>query len=188
VIVVGPELKLNQCGLPKNMALELFKPFIIRKLEDRGYVQTVKSAKRLVEREKPEVWDILGEIIQNHPVLLNGAPRLHRLGIQGFEPVLVEGKAIRIQPLVCTAFNADFDGDQMAVHIPLAPEAQIEASVLMMSSNNILSPASGQPIAIPSQDIVLGCYYLTKSKAGAKGEGRVFANADDVVLALEAGE
>src|SRR5439155_930043 len=188
VIVVGPELKLHQCGLPKNMALELFKPFIIRKLEDKGFVQTVKSAKRLVERERPEVWDILGDIIKGHPVLLNRAPTLHRLGIQAFEPVLVEGKAIRIHPLVCTAFNADFDGDQMAVHIPLSPEAQIEASVLMLSSNNILSPAHGAPIAIPSQDIVLGCYYLTKAKSGAKGEGRAFGNPDDVMLALEAGE
>jgi len=164
VIVVGPELKLNQCGLPKNMALELFKPFIIRKLEDRGYVQTVKSAKRLVEREKPEVWDILGEIIENHPVLLNRAPTLHRLGIQGFEPVLVEGKAIRIHPMVCAAFNADFDGDQMAVHVPLSFEAQIETSLLMLSSHNILSPAHGRPLATPNQDIVLGCHYLTKSR------------------------
>jgi DNA-directed RNA polymerase subunit beta' len=164
VIVVGPELKLNQCGLPKNMALELFKPFIIRKLEDRGYVQTVKSAKRLVEREKPEVWDILGEIIENHPVLLNRAPTLHRLGIQGFEPVLVEGKAIRIHPLVCQAFNADFDGDQMAVHVPLSFEAQIETSLLMLSSQNILSPAHGRPLATPNQDIVLGCHYLTKPR------------------------
>jgi DNA-directed RNA polymerase subunit beta' len=164
VIVVGPELKLNQCGLPKNMALELFKPFIIRKLEDRGYVQTVKSAKRLVEREKPEVWDILGEIIENHPVLLNRAPTLHRLGIQGFEPVLVEGKAIRIHPLVCQAFNADFDGDQMAVHVPLSFEAQIETSLLMLSSHNILSPAHGRPLATPNQDIVLGCHYLTKPR------------------------
>src|SRR2546426_6732393 len=164
VIVVGPELKLNQCGLPKNMALELFKPFIIRKLEDRGYVQTVKSAKRLVEREKPEVWDILGEIIENHPVLLNRAPTLHRLGIQGFEPVLVEGKAIRIHPLVCQAFNADFDGDQMAVHVPLSSEAQIETSLLMLSTHNILSPAHGRPLATPSQDIVLGCHYLTKPR------------------------
>jgi len=164
VIVVGPELKLNQCGLPKNMALELFKPFIIRKLEDRGLVQTVKSAKRLVEREKPEVWDILGEIIENHPVLLNRAPTLHRLGIQGFEPVLVEGKAIRIHPLVCQAFNADFDGDQMAVHVPLSFEAQIETSLLMLSTNNILSPANGRPLATPNQDIVLGCHYLTKSR------------------------
>jgi len=164
VIVVGPELKLNQCGLPKNMALELFKPFIIRKLEDRGFVQTVKSAKRLVEREKPEVWDILGEIIENHPVLLNRAPTLHRLGIQGFEPVLVEGKAIRIHPLVCQAFNADFDGDQMAVHVPLSFEAQIETSLLMLSTQNILSPANGRPLATPHQDIVLGCHYLTKDR------------------------
>src|SRR6059036_2502670 len=164
VIVVGPELKLNQCGLPKKMALELFKPFIIRKLEDRGYVQTVKSAKRLVEREKPEVWDILGEIIENHPVLLNRAPTLHRLGIQGFEPVLVEGKAIRIHPLVCQAFNADFDGDQMAVHVPLSFEAQIETSLLMLSTHNILSPAHGRPLATPNQDIVLGCHYLTKPR------------------------
>jgi DNA-directed RNA polymerase subunit beta' len=164
VIVVGPELKLNQCGLPKNMALELFKPFIIRKLEDRGYVQTVKSAKRLVEREKPEVWDILGEIIENHPVLLNRAPTLHRLGIQGFEPVLVEGKAIKIHPLVCAAFNADFDGDQMAVHVPLSFEAQIETSLLMLSTQNILSPAHGRPLATPNQDIVLGCHYLTKQR------------------------
>ena len=188
VIVVGPELKLHQCGLPKKMALELFKPFIYNKLEERGLVATIKQAKEMVEQQRPEVWDVLEEVIREHPVLLNRAPTLHRLGIQAFEPVLVEGKAIRIHPLVCTAFNADFDGDQMAVHIPLAPEAQIEASVLMMSSNNILSPASGAPIAIPSQDIVLGCYYLTKARAGAKGEGRVFGNADDVVLALEAGE
>ncbi len=188
VIVVGPELKLHQCGLPKKMALELFKPFIYNKLEERGLVATIKQAKEMVEQQRPEVWDVLEEVIREHPVLLNRAPTLHRLGIQAFEPVLVEGKAIRIHPLVCTAFNADFDGDQMAVHIPLAPEAQIEASVLMMSSNNILSPASGAPIAVPSQDIVLGCYYLTKARAGAKGEGRVFGNEDDVVLALEAGE
>src|SRR4051812_2729853 len=188
VIVVGPELKLHQCGLPKKMALELFKPFIYNKLEERGLVATIKQAKEMVEQQRPEVWDILEEVIREHPVLLNRAPTLHRLGIQAFEPVLVEGKAIRIHPLVCTAFNADFDGDQMAVHIPLAPEAQIEASVLMMSSNNILSPASGQPIAIPSQDVVLGCYYLTKAKPGAKGEGRAFGTPDDVVLGLEAGE
>src|SRR6187431_3266168 len=188
VIVVGPELKLHQCGLPKKMALELFKPFIYNKLEERQLVATIKQAKEMVEQQRPEVWDILEEVIREHPVLLNRAPTLHRLGIQAFEPVLVEGKAIRIHPLVCTAFNADFDGDQMAVHVPLGPEAQIEASVLMMSSNNILSPASGQPIAIPSQDVVLGCYYLTKSKPGAKGEGRAFGNPDDVVLALEAGE
>jgi DNA-directed RNA polymerase subunit beta' len=188
VIVVGPELKLHQCGLPKKMALELFKPFIYNKLEERGLVSTIKQAKEMVEQQRSEVWDILEEVIREHPVLLNRAPTLHRLGIQAFEPVLVEGKAIRIHPLVCTAFNADFDGDQMAVHIPLAPEAQIEASVLMMSSNNILSPASGQPIAIPSQDIVLGCYYLTKSKTSAKGEGRAFSSVDDVMLALDAGE
>ena len=170
------------------MALELFKPFIYNKLEERGLVATIKQAKEMVEQQKPEVWDILEEVIKEHPVLLNRAPTLHRLGIQAFEPVLVEGKAIRIHPLVCTAFNADFDGDQMAVHIPLSPEAQIEASVLMLSSQNILSPANGAPIAVPSQDIVLGCYYLTKAKAGAKGEGRAFGTIDDVLLALEAGE
>ncbi len=175
VIVVGPELKLHQCGLPKKMALELFKPFIYNKLEERGLVSTIKQAKEMVEQQRAEVWDILEEVIREHPVLLNRAPTLHRLGIQAFEPVLVEGKAIRIHPLVCTAFNADFDGDQMAVHIPLSPEAQIEASVLMMASNNVLSPASGQPIAIPSQDIVLGCYYLTKAKTAGKGEGKAFA-------------
>jgi DNA-directed RNA polymerase subunit beta' len=188
VIVVGPELKLHQCGLPKKMALELFKPFIYNKLEERQLVATIKQAKEMVEQQRPEVWDILEEVIREHPVLLNRAPTLHRLGIQAFEPVLVEGKAIRIHPLVCTAFNADFDGDQMAVHIPLSPEAQIEASVLMMSANNILSPANGAPIAVPSQDIVLGCYYLTKAKAGAKGEGRAFGNPEDVMLALEGGE
>jgi DNA-directed RNA polymerase subunit beta' len=188
VIVVGPELKLHQCGLPKKMALELFKPFIYNKLEERQLVATIKQAKEMVEQQRPEVWDILEEVIREHPVLLNRAPTLHRLGIQAFEPVLVEGKAIRIHPLVCTAFNADFDGDQMAVHIPLAPEAQIEASVLMLSANNILSPANGAPITVPSQDIVLGCYYLTKAKAGAKGEGRAFGNTDDVLLGLEAGE
>jgi DNA-directed RNA polymerase subunit beta' len=188
VIVVGPELRLHQCGLPKKMALELFKPFIYNKLEERELVATIKQAKEMVEQQRPEVWDVLEEVIKEHPVLLNRAPTLHRLGIQAFEPVLVEGKAIRIHPLVCTAFNADFDGDQMAVHIPLSPEAQIEASVLMMSSNNILSPANGQPIAVPSQDIVLGCYYLTKSKAKARGEGRLFGNTNDVVLALEVGQ
>jgi len=188
VIVVGPELKLHQCGLPKSMALELFKPFIIRKLEERGFVQTVKSAKRLVEKERPEVWDILEEIIQDHPVLLNRAPTLHRLGIQAFQPVLVEGKAIRIHPLVCAAFNADFDGDQMAVHVPLSYEAQLEASVLMLSTNNILSPAHGRPLAIPSQDMVLGCYYLTKPCVGQKGEDRLFSSPDEVVIAHDAGE
>jgi DNA-directed RNA polymerase subunit beta' len=188
VIVVGPELQLHQCGLPKKMALELFKPFIYNKLEKRGLVATIKQAKEMVEQQLPDVWDVLEEVIHEHPVLLNRAPTLHRLGIQAFEPVLVEGKAIRIHPLVCTAFNADFDGDQMAVHIPLAPEAQIEASVLMKSSKNILSPANGAPITVPSQDIVLGCYYLTKSKRDAKGEGRVFGTTDDVQLALMAGE
>ena len=188
VIVVGPELQLHQCGLPKKMALELFKPFIYNKLEQRELVATIKQAKEMVEQQLPEVWDVLEEVIHEHPVLLNRAPTLHRLGIQAFEPVLVEGKAIRIHPLVCTAFNADFDGDQMAVHIPLAPEAQIEASVLMKSSKNILSPANGAPITVPSQDIVLGCYYLTKAKSHAKGEGRVFGTTDDVELALAAGE
>ena len=188
VIVVGPELQLHQCGLPKKMALELFKPFIYNKLENRGLVATIKQAKEMVEQQLPEVWDILEEVIREHPVLLNRAPTLHRLGIQAFEPVLVEGKAIRIHPLVCTAFNADFDGDQMAVHIPLAPEAQIEASVLMKASKNILSPANGAPITVPSQDIVLGCYYLTKAKRNAKGEGRVFGAVDHVGLALAAGE
>jgi DNA-directed RNA polymerase subunit beta' len=188
VIVVGPELKLHQCGLPKKMALELFKPFIYNQLEKQGHAATIKQAREMVERQEPVVWDILEEVIREHPVLLNRAPTLHRLGIQAFEPVLVEGKAIKIHPLVCTAFNADFDGDQMAVHIPLSPEAQIEAAVLMLSSNNILSPASGQPIAVPSQDIVLGIYYLTRDKTGAKGEGRVFASLEEVLLALDAKE
>ena len=187
VIVVGPELKLYQCGLPKTMALELFKPFIIRKLEEKGYVQTVKSAKKLVEKERPEVWDILEEIIKDHPVLLNRAPTLHRLGIQAFEPVLVEGKAIRIHPLVCSAFNADFDGDQMAVHVPLGYEAQLEARLLMLSPVNILSPASGEPVATPSQDMVLGLFYLTRIRMGAKGEGKVFASIEDVLRALDHG-
>jgi DNA-directed RNA polymerase subunit beta' len=186
VIVVGPELKLHQCGLPKKMALELFKPFIYHRLEQTGHCTTIKQAKEMVEMQEPIVWDILEEVIKDHPVLLNRAPTLHRLGIQAFEPVLVEGKAIKIHPLVCTAFNADFDGDQMAVHIPLSPEAQIEASVLMLASHNILSPASGQPITVPTQDLVLGIYYLTKSKVNAKGEGRVFANIEEVFMALEA--
>ena len=187
VIVVGPDLKLHQCGLPKKMALELFKPFIYHRLEQSGHCTTIKAAKELVERQEPIVWDILEEVIKGHPVLLNRAPTLHRLGIQAFEPVLVEGKAIKIHPLVCTAFNADFDGDQMAVHIPLSPEAQIEASVLMLASNNILSPANGQPVTTPTQDIVLGVYYLTKEQKGAKGEGHTFANPEEVLLALEAG-
>jgi len=189
VIVVGPDLKLHQCGLPKSMALELFKPFIIKNLEDRGFVSTVKSAKRLVERETPEVWEILGRIIQGHPVLLNRAPTLHRLGIQAFEPILVEGKAIRLHPLVCAAFNADFDGDQMAVHVPLGFEAQLEARNLMLSSGNILSPASGRPLATPSQDIVLGCHYLTR--LGVLPEGREkprrFASSEEALACFEQG-
>ncbi len=187
VIVVGPELKLHQCGLPKNMALELFKPFIIMKLEEKGYVQTVKSAKKLVERERPEVWDILEEIIADHPVMLNRAPTLHRLGIQAFYPVLVEGKAIRLHPLVCAAFNADFDGDQMAVHVPLSFEAQLEAKILMLATNNILLPSSGRPIAVPSQDMVIGSYYLTKPREGAKGEGMRFYSSDEALAAFDAG-
>jgi len=185
VIVVEPELKIHQCGLPKNIALELFKPFIIQRLEDRGFVQTVKSAKKIVEREEPEVWDILEEIIKDHPVLLNRAPTLHRLGIQAFMPVLVEGKAIRIHPLVCEAFNADFDGDQMPVHVPMSFEAQIEARVLMLSSNNILDPKNGQPICAPSKDIVLGCYYLTKELKNCRGEGKAFASVSEVMLAFD---
>ncbi|HEX9782152.1 MAG TPA: DNA-directed RNA polymerase subunit beta', partial [Opitutaceae bacterium] len=187
VIVVGPDLKLHQCGLPKKMALELFKPFIFNKLEEKGYATTIKSAKKMIERERPEVWDVLEEVIQEHPVLLNRAPTLHRLGIQAFDPVLVEGKAIRLHPLVCAAFNADFDGDQMAVHIPLSVEAQLEARVLMLSVNNVLSPANGRPITVPSQDIVLGCYYLTKSRSGALGEGKVFSSTDEARIAHDQG-
>lgn len=185
VIVVGPELKLHQCGLPKKMALELFKPFIYNKLEKDGHAATIKQAREMVERQEAVVWDILEEVIKEHPVLLNRAPTLHRLGIQAFEPVLVEGKAIKIHPLVCTAFNADFDGDQMAVHIPLSAEAQIEASVLMLASNNLLSPASGQPITVPAQDIILGCYYLTRERANLKGEGKAFNTVEEVILALD---
>ena len=185
VIVVGPTLRLHQCGLPKKMALELFKPFIFSKLQLRGEASTIKAAKRLVEREGPEVWDILEEVIREHPVLLNRAPTLHRLGIQAFEPVLIEGKAIQLHPLVCTAFNADFDGDQMAVHVPLSIEAQLEARALMMSSNNILSPANGEPIIVPSQDVVLGLYYMTREKVGAKGEGMAFSDVAEVHRAYE---
>jgi len=185
VIVVGPELKLHQCGLPKKMALELFKPFIFNRLEEKGFCTTIKSAKKMVERERPEVWDVLEEVIREHPVLLNRAPTLHRLGIQAFDPVLVSGKAIRLHPLVCTAFNADFDGDQMAVHVPLSIEAQVEARVLMLSVNNILSPANGRPITVPSQDMVLGCYYLTKKKKGAKGEGMIFSGPEEVRIAYD---
>src|SRR3989454_429552 len=190
VIVVGPYLKLHQCGLPKKMALELFKPFILRKLEERGIASSIKAAKRFVEKERPEVWDILEDVIKEHPVLLNRAPTLHRLGIQAFEPILVEGKAIEIHPLVCTAFNADFDGDQMAVHVPLSMEAQLEAQVLMLSSNNILSPANGAPLAVPTQDMVLGIYYLTKERLGTperpvRGEGRLFPDPEEVRIAYD---
>ncbi|MEK9611795.1 MAG: DNA-directed RNA polymerase subunit beta' [Alphaproteobacteria bacterium] len=184
VIVVGPELKLHQCGLPKKMALELFKPFIYSKLELYGMASTVKMAKRMVEKERPEVWDILEEVIREHPVMLNRAPTLHRLGIQAFEPVLVEGKAIQLHPLVCTAFNADFDGDQMAVHVPLSLEAQLEARVLMMSTNNILSPANGKPIIVPSQDIILGLYYMSLERDGEQGEGMIFGDVQEILLAL----
>jgi DNA-directed RNA polymerase subunit beta' len=187
VIVVGPELKLHQCGLPKIMALELFKPFIYNKLEEKGYVTTIKSAKKMVEKERPEVWDILDDVIREHPVLLNRAPTLHRLGIQAFEPVLIEGKAIQLHPLVCTAFNADFDGDQMAVHVPLSIEAQMEARALMMSTNNILSPANGKPIIVPTQDMVLGIYYMTRPREFALGEGMVFASPDEVRAAYDQG-
>ena len=188
VIVIGPELKLHQCGLPKKMALELFEPFIIKKLRERGFVHTIKSAKRMVERARLEVWDILEEVIRDHPVLLNRAPTLHRLGIQAFEPVLIEGKAIKVHPLVCTAFNADFDGDQMAVHVPLSIEAQMESRLLMMSANNIFSPANGQPIVAPTQDIVLGCHYLTREKELLKGSGKIFAGRSEALLAYEEGE
>jgi len=187
VVVVGPELKLHQCGLPKTMALELFKPYIFSKLEEKGHVTTIKAAKKVVEKGEDIVWDCLDEVIKEQPILLNRAPTLHRLGMQAFDPVLVEGKAIKLHPLVCTAFNADFDGDQMAVHVPLSIEAQVEARVLMMSVNNILSPASGKPIATPTQDMVLGIYYLTKQKKGAKGEGRVFSGPEEVRIAYDAG-
>jgi len=187
VIVVGPELKLYQCGLPKIMALELFKPFIFNKLEEKGLATTIRAAKKMVEKEEPAVWDALDEVIKEHPVLLNRAPTLHRLGIQAFDPVLVEGKAIKLHPLVCTAFNADFDGDQMAVHVPLSIEAQIEARVLMMSVGNILSPANGKPITVPTQDMVLGIYYLTKEKRGARGEGKVFSSPEEVRISYDAG-
>lgn len=183
VIVVGPELKLHQCGLPKDMAVELFKPFIIRKLIERGHYKTVKSSRKAVDRKDPVIWDILEKLIDGHPVLLNRAPTLHRLGIQAFQPILIDGKAIQLHPMVCTAFNADFDGDQMAVHVPLSYEAQLEASLLMLSSHNILSPQNGLPIVVPTQDIVLGCYYLTKTKAGAQGEGMIFNNPEEVLIA-----
>ncbi len=185
VIVVGPQLKLHQCGLPKQMALELFKPFVMKRLVDLNHAQNIKSAKRMVERSRPVVWDVLEEVINEHPVMLNRAPTLHRLGIQAFEPVLIEGKAIQIHPLVCTAFNADFDGDQMAVHVPLSPEAQAEARVLMLSSNNILSPGSGKPITTPTQDMVLGIYHMTRKTVGAKGEGRSFSSLGEAIMAYD---
>ena len=185
VIVAGPNLKLHQCGLPKKMALELFKPFVYGKLENRELATTIKAAKKLVERETPEVWEVLEEVIREHPVLLNRAPTLHRLGLQAFEPKLIEGKAIQLHPLVCVAFNADFDGDQMAVHVPLTLEAQLEARALMMSTNNILSPADGSPIINPTQDVVLGLYYMTRDNANASGGGRTFSNADEVLRAYE---
>ncbi len=188
VIVVGPELKFHQCGLPKKMALELFKPFIFNRLEQKGYAATIKTAKKMVEQERSEVWEVLEEVIQDHPILLNRAPTLHRLGIQAFQPILVEGKAIQIHPLVCTAFNADFDGDQMAVHVPLSMEARVECKMLMMSSNNVLSPSNGRPIAVPSQDMVLGCYYMTKPRGGMKGEGKVFSGPGEVISAFDADE
>src|SRR6188768_189546 len=188
VIVVGPQLKLHQCGLPKLMALELFKPFIFHKLEVLGLATTIKAAKRLVEQEVPEVWDILEEVIREHPVMLNRAPTLHRLGIQAFEPVLIEGKAIQLHPLVCAAFNADFDGDQMAVHVPLSLEAQLEARTLMLSTNNILFPSNGEPSIVPSQDIVLGLYYTTREKINGKGEGMMFADIPELQRAFDAGE
>src|SRR5487761_1751557 len=188
VIVVGPELKLHQCGLPKKMALELFKPFIYSRLADGEISPNIKSAKRMVERRRAQVWDVLDEVIKEHPVLLNRAPTLHRLGIQAFEPVLIEGKAIQIHPLVCTAFNADFDGDQMAVHLPLSSEAQAEARILMLSANNILSPAPGRPITMPTQDVVLGLYYMTRERIGARGEGMSFSDVAEVHRAYEAGD
>src|SRR5215469_598582 len=188
VIVVGPQLSLHQCGLPKQMALELFKPFVMKRLVDMNHAQNIKSAKRIVERARPVVWAVLEEVIAEHPVLLNRAPTLHRLGIQAFEPQLVEGKAIQLHPLVCTAFNADFDGDQMAVHLPLSAEAQSEARILMLSANNILSPATGRPITVPTQDMVFGAYYLTLAMDGAKGEGRVFRHAYEIQAAFDAGD
>jgi len=188
VIVVGPQLRLHQCGLPKIMALELFKPFVMKRLVDLDVAQNIKAAKRMVERRRAQVWDVLGDVIQEHPVLLNRAPTLHRLGIQAFEPVLIEGKAIQLHPLVCEAFNADFDGDQMAVHLPLSAEAQAEARILMLSSNNVLSPANGRPIVTPSQDMIIGMYYLSAVKEGAKGEGRAFSDVDEAVMAYENGD
>ena len=185
VIVVGPELKLHQCGLPKEMALELFKPFVMKKLVNAGFAHNIKSAKRMVERVRPEVWDVLEEVIKEHPVLLNRAPTLHRLGIQAFEPVLTEGRALKLHPLACTAYNADFDGDQMAIHLPLSAEAQAEARVLMLAANHILAPKDGRPIIVPTQDMVLGSYYLTIVKPGALGEGKMFTGINEALLAYQ---
>ncbi len=187
VIVVGPRLRLHQCGLPKKIALELYQPFIIRKLKDLGHADTIKSAKKMLERKDEEVWDILEQVIRNHPVLLNRAPTLHRMGIQAFEPILVEGNAIHLHPLVCKGFNADFDGDQMAVHLPLSIEAQVEAHTLMMSTHNIFAPSNGRPIMSPSQDTVMGCYYITIEKPGMKGEGMVFSSMGEADLAFAQG-
>ena len=188
VITVGPDLRLHQCGLPKKMALELFKPFIYNYLEQKGLVSTVKSAKKMVEREEVAVWDALDHVVREYPIMLNRAPTLHRLGIQAFEPILIEGKAIQLHPLVCPAFNADFDGDQMAVHVPLSLEARLEARVLMLASNNILSPANGQPVIVPTQDIVLGIYYMTRAAKGKPGEGSLFSSIAEVRSAFDARE
>ena len=188
VIVVGPELKIYQCGLPKEMAIELFKPFVMKELVGRGIAHNIKNAKRMVERLRPEVWDILEDVIKDHPVLLNRAPTLHRLGIQAFEPILVEGRAIKLHPLVCTAFNADFDGDQMAVHVPLTPEAQAEARYLMLSVNNLLKPQDGKPVTVPTQDMILGAYYLTVQIDGEKGEGMYFSNKEEALMAYQNGD
>jgi len=188
VIVVGPHLKFHQCGLPKKMAVELFKPFIFNRLEEKGYATTIKTAKKMVEQERSEVWEVLEEVVKGHPIFLNRAPTLHRLGFQAFEPILIEGKAIQVHPLVCTAFNADFDGDQMAVHVPLSMEARVEAKLLMLSSNNVLSPSNAKPIAVPSQDMVLGCYYMTKGRGGVRGEGKIFSGPKEVISAYDADE
>ena len=185
VIVVGPEMKIYQCGVPKEMALELFKPFVMKELEKRGISQNIKNAKKLVERVNPQVWDILEDVIKEHPVMLNRAPTLHRLGIQAFEPILVEGKAIKLHPLVCTAFNADFDGDQMAIHLPLSVEAQAECRFLLLSPNNLLKPSDGGPVAVPSQDMILGVYYITQQRDGEPGEGMCFSSMNEAILAYE---
>ncbi len=187
VIVVGPELKIYQCGLPKEMAIELFKPFVMKELVANGTAHNIKNAKKMVEKLQPEVWDVLEDVIKEHPVMLNRAPTLHRLGIQAFEPILVEGKAIKLHPLVCTAFNADFDGDQMAVHLPLSVEAQAECRFLLLSPNNLLKPSDGGPVAVPSQDMVLGIYYLTQERPGSKGEGGYYKSLNEAILAYENG-